>query len=76
MLDLYISETCPYSIKVMNYFNNHNIDYNKKDITKGENLEKLIELGGERQVPFLHDTDNDVSMYESDDIIEYVKNKK
>ena len=76
MLDLYISETCPYSIKVMNYFNRHNIDYNKKDITKGENLEKLIELGGERQVPFLHDTDNDVSMYESDDIIEYVKNKK
>ncbi len=76
MLDLYISETCPYSIKVMNYFNSHNIDYNKKDITKGENLEKLIELGGERQVPFLHDTDNDVSMYESDDIIEYVKNKK
>lgn len=76
MLDLYISETCPYSIKVMNYFNSNNIDYNKKDITKGENLEKLIELGGERQVPFLHDTDNDVSMYESDDIIEYVKNKK
>lgn len=52
MLDLYILETCPYSIKVMNYFDEHNISYNKKDITKTENLEKLIKLGGERQVPF------------------------
>ena len=76
MLDLYILETCPYSIKVMNYFDEHNISYNKKDITKTENLEKLIKLGGERQVPFLHDTDDATSMYESDDIIEYVKNKK
>ena len=76
MLDLYILETCPYSIKVMNYFDEHNISYNKKDITKTENLEKLIKIGGERQVPFLHDTDDDTSMYESDDIIEYVKNKK
>lgn len=36
MLDLYILETCPYSIKVMNYFDEHNISYNKKDITKTE----------------------------------------
>lgn len=76
MLDLYILETCPYSRKVIDYFEDNDIKYNKKDITKAENLKKLIQLGGERQVPFLHDTDNDISMYESDDIIEYVKNKK
>lgn len=52
MLDLYILETCPYSRKVIDYFEDNDIKYNKKDITKAENLEKLIQLGGERQVPF------------------------
>lgn len=76
MLELYILETCPYSRKVMNYMDEHNIKYKKHDITDSENLEMLIELGGEQQVPFLVDTDNGVKMYESDDIIEYVSKLK
>lgn len=75
MLDLYILETCPYSVKVMEYFDKHGIKYNKKDITDPENLNLLMKIGGERQVPFLDDKENNVSMYESDDIIDYVKNK-
>ena len=75
MLDLYILETCPYSVKVMEYFDNHGVKYNKKDITDPENLNLLMKIGGERQVPFLDDKENNVSMYESDDIIDYVKNK-
>lgn len=75
MYDLYVSETCPYCRKVMNFFEENNIVYNKKDITNPENLNNLIKIGGEKQVPFLVDTTNNVSMYESDDIIKYVKSK-
>lgn len=71
MLELYIMETCPYSRKVMKYFADHNINYKKHDIEEPHNLEMLMKLGGEQQVPFLYDPDNNVKMYESDDIIEY-----
>lgn len=72
MLDLFILETCPYSQKVMKYMKEHDIDYKKHDVSKPEELDLLVELGGEEQVPFLYDKDNNVAMYESDDIIEYV----
>ena len=75
MFDLYISETCPYCRKVMNYLDENNIKYYKKDVSEPENLNMLIKLGGKSQVPFLDDKENDVSMYESDDIINYVKSK-
>ncbi len=75
MFDLYISETCPYCGKVMNYLSENNIKYYKKDVSQPENLNMLIKLGGKAQVPFLDDKENNVSMYESDDIINYVKSK-
>ena len=75
MFDLYISETCPYCRKVINYLDENNIKYYKKDVSEPENLNMLIKLGGKAQVPFLDDKENDVSMYESDDIINYVKSK-
>lgn len=73
MIELFIMETCPYSQKVMRYAAENDIKYDKKDITKGDNHEKLIELGGKSQVPFLYDPDSNVKMYESDDIIEYLE---
>lgn len=72
MLELYILETCPYCRKVMNYLDENEIPYNKHDISQDDNLEKLIELGGMQQVPYLYDTENDIGMYESDDIINYI----
>lgn len=74
MFDLYILETCPYSIKVMNYCEENNIKYNKFNIAEPENLKRLLELGGMQQVPFLYDETNNIKMYESDDIIAYIKN--
>lgn len=73
MFDLYISETCPYCRKVMDYLEANNIKYNKMDITEPENLNMLIKLGGKKQVPFLDDKEKDITMYESDDIIKYLK---
>ncbi len=76
MLDLYILETCPYCRKVMDYFEANGIKFNKKNISDKENREELIKLGGHEQVPFLCDTSNHKCMYESDDIISYVKNMR
>ena len=57
----------------MNFLENNNILYNKIDIKDKTNEESLIKLGGKRQVPFLVDTDRNIQMYESNDIIEYLK---
>lgn len=75
MFDLYISETCPYCKKVIDYFEEHGIAYNLKSVSEPQNLNKLLKLGGKAQVPFLNDSDKEISMYESDDIIEYAKNR-
>ncbi len=76
MLNLYYSETCPYCHKVMDYFNEHGIAYNPKEVLDRKNYNELMELGKIAQVPFLVDTDNGKYMYESDAIIDYVKDLK
>ena len=53
-----------------------NISYNKIDISNKESEESLIKIGGKRQVPFLIDRDRNIQMYESNDIIEYIKTIK
>lgn len=72
MLDLYVSQYCPYCKKVMNYLQENDIEFNLLDVADSENFDKLVKLGGKDQVPFLNDTEKDVLMYESDDIIDYI----
>lgn len=76
MIELFILETCPYCKKVMNYMDENGIKYKKIDITDKASEEALIQLGGKRQVPFMVDKDRNIQMYESSDIIEYVKTLK
>jgi glutaredoxin len=66
-------ETCPYCKKVMAFLNEKGIEFNKIDIADKSNEESLIKLGGKRQVPFFVDKERNVQMYESMDIIEYLK---
>lgn len=75
MFDLYISETCPYCRKVIDFFEENNIKYNKKNVIEPKNLNMLLKLGGKAQVPFLDDFEKNISMYESDDIIQYAMNR-
>lgn len=75
MFDLYVIQGCPYCQKVIDFMNENNIIFNLIDISSEENVFRLLSLGGREQVPFLNDTQNDVSLYESDDIIEYLKNR-
>ncbi len=73
MLDLFILESCPYCKKVIDFLEKEHIKYNKIDISNKESEASLIQIGGKRQVPFLIDTARNVQMYESNDIIEYLK---
>lgn len=75
MIELYISETCPYCQKVLDFLEKSTVSFIKKDVSEPENLNSLLKLGGKAQVPFLDDPENGVSMFESDDIIEYIKNR-
>ena len=73
MLELFILETCPYCQKVMKFLDEENMEYKKIDITNESNKETLIRMGGKRLVPFLVDKERNIQMYESNDIIEYLK---
>jgi len=73
MLDLFILETCPYCLKVMKFLDENNIKYRKIDIADKDSENSLIQIGGKRQVPFLVDKERNIQMYESSDIIEYLK---
>lgn len=76
MIELFILETCPYCKKVMSYMDENGIKYKKIDISDKASEDALIQLGGKRQVPFMVDKDRNIQMYESNDIIEYVKTLK
>lgn len=74
--ELYFKPDCPYSLKVLNYMKDSKIlDFTSYNIEDGrcgeENKKALEEIGGKIQVPFM--VFGDEKMYESDDIIEYLK---
>lgn len=74
MLNLYILPNCPFCKKVLAFLQENKIPFNALDISENKDfLDDLIKIGGEKQVPFLVDTENNVRMYESDDIIDYAK---
>lgn len=73
MIELFMLDYCGYCKKVMAFLDEHSIPYKTIDISIKENEEELIKIGGKRQVPFIIDRENKVEMYESDEIIEYLK---
>jgi glutaredoxin len=79
MIQLYNKESCPFCIKVRRAFDSFGLQEGKDFTlvsaeTNSPGREIVIQLGGKSQVPFL--VHGDVKMYESDDIIEYVRKLK
>lgn len=74
MLNLFVLDTCPYCQKVMDFLDTKALTYHKFDIKFGDNLQKLLTIGGKEQVPFLFNDDTGDKLYESDEIIGYLKN--
>jgi glutaredoxin 3 len=77
MLELYQKEGCPYCQKVRAKMTELDLDYVCRNVRDGSSKKEALlkKLGGKVQVPFLIDTDNDVRMYESDDIVKYLDEK-
>ena len=77
-MELFIYEKCPFCLKVrsamkdLGYIEGDEIKI--IDAHQEINKEKLLKIGGKVQVPFL--IDNQINMYESDKIIDYLKQKK
>ncbi len=76
MFVLYTKSGCPFCNRVLDYVEENNIQIDERNVYESEiAMKELMEKGGKRQIPFLHDTDKDVMMYESADIIEYFKSQ-
>ncbi|MGL1932660.1 MAG: glutathione S-transferase N-terminal domain-containing protein [Desulfotalea sp.] len=76
MIEIYSRIDCPFCSKVLSAASNMGLEAGK-DFTVIEaapgtpGREVVLQVGGKGMVPFLIDGDN--SMYESDDIINYLK---
>ncbi|NMB09185.1 MAG: glutaredoxin [Tissierellia bacterium] len=71
-LKLYYMKPCPFCKKVIKFIEEENIeDVQLMDVFKTENMDELIKVGGKEQVPCLFVDGK--PMYESDDIINYLK---
>jgi glutathione S-transferase len=78
MIELYVSFTCPFCLKVMRAAEELGLaegkDYLIVDAAPGTPGRKIVvDTGSRSMVPFLMDGDH--WMYESDDIIDYLRNK-
>lgn len=74
MLILYTLPTCPFCERVLKLAENLHIDLTIKDIDADDDARAALrEAGGKEQVPYLVDTERAVSMYESVDIVEYLR---
>lgn len=78
MLELYQSEGCPHCAKVREKLSELGVSYvihNPRlpggDVTNSVTHDELT-AGGEDQIPYLVDTDRSETMYESDDIVDYL----
>ncbi len=70
-LTFYYTPRCPFCLKVMRFMDEHSIKLPMKDCTEPKNAQELISIGGKRQVPCL--VINGEAMYESQEIIEWMK---
>ncbi|HEY0964762.1 MAG TPA: glutathione S-transferase N-terminal domain-containing protein [Candidatus Paceibacterota bacterium] len=74
MFILYYKPTCSFSERVIQMAKNLNVSLDLRDISESEEaLAELLEKGGAEKTPFFVDTETGVSMYESSDIIDYMR---
>ena len=74
MLSLYYRPTCPFCRRVVAVIERMELEVEMKDISDNEALTaELIERGGKQTVPYLVDSEQNVEMYESDDIVAHLQ---
>lgn len=75
-MELYIRPGCPYCHRVLDAAKELGVTFTLHDISDPAVAAELVARGGKQQVPYLVDTSNGIEMYESEDIVEYLKDKE
>ena len=75
MIKIYVKDGCPFCAAVLAKVDSLNLQIKEKNVSDPSAAEEMITLGGKRQQPFLYDEENDIKMYESSDIIDYLSEK-
>lgn len=70
---LYYKKACPYCQKVLRFMEENKITLDTRDTLQPGNQDDLVRIGGKKQVPCL--VVEGKPLYESDDIIAYLKQK-
>lgn len=74
MFTLYYKPSCAFSQRVLQMSENLNVALDLKDVSEDEEaMVELMQKGGNSQTPFLVDTETGVSMHESSDIIDHLR---
>lgn len=68
---LFVKPGCPYCMKVDRYLDEAGIDIEHRSVADPANADELVSIGGKLQSPCL--VVDGKPMYESDDIIAYLK---
>lgn len=76
MITLYTQSACPACIRVKDRMRELALPYDERNIEQGEYLGELLRTGGKRQVPYMVDSERDVAMYQSADIIRYLETRR
>lgn len=71
---LYVKTGCPYCIRVLSFAEKNGIALELKNRDNPGVIEELIKRGRKRQFPYLVDRERGIEMYESEDIVKYLKN--
>lgn len=73
-LTLFIKTGCPWCKRVLDFAAEHRLTFTTlKEKHEPGVLDELLSRGGKSQFPYLVDETNGVEMYESADIVDYLK---
>ncbi len=73
MLILYMKTGCPFCRKVLDAAEELGVTFDERNIADDAVAAELVTRGGKRQVPYLVDEERATEKYESDDIVEYLR---
>lgn len=73
LLELYQFEGCPFCSKVREKLNELRIDFIARQVEPKGDRSRVEEVSGQTSVPVLVDSNRNVKMSESDDIVEYLE---
>lgn len=73
MLTMYVKTGCPYCAKAIAAADELGLEVEYKNKAEAGVIDELVARGGKSQYPYLVDSERGVEMYESGDIVTYLR---